>query len=616
MDDMHHTTSTVQNSQREPSIDEAQSLLREANGELFDALCQGESLELARKAVYAALESAESLTFLADRELHPLEVAIVRECVRNLRRIIAPINEKRTMTSALQGLRAIALGEPSGVTNAFLMELVALFTGVAGNSGIYRDDRPVRADEAPDFILKEGREAAKLRTIELDRLGEDLNVYGKRYPSGLEPEVVERRRENRDRILEYFGASKQDWHDAQWHLDHVITTPEVLFALIEVPEASQQAMRIATKNKLPVGMTPYYVSLMERRPGSTLDDAVRSLVIPPPEYVDALAAERSERKQDFDFMGEQDTSPIDLITRRYPKICILKPYNTCAQICVYCQRNWEIDQCLDPNAKAADEAIDRAIEWIGQHPQIDDVLITGGDPAVMSDDEIDQILSKVASMDQVYRIRLGTRTPVVLPFRWTEALADTLAKYHEPGRREVAVVTHFEHSYEITPEARDAVQLIKRRSMGVYNQQVFTIYNSRRFETAKLRRDLRLIGVDPYYTFNMKGKQETERYMVPIARILQERKEEARLLPGLDRTDEPVFNVPRLGKHHLRAVNDRQLIMIKPSGERVYQFLPWEKNIAAVPTYNYVDVPVLSYLERLEARGESPEEYKTIWYYY
>ena len=114
-------------------------------------------------------------------------------------------------------------------------------------------------------------------------------------------------------------------------------------------------------------------------------------------------------------------------------------------------------------------------------------------------------------------------------------------------------MTHYEHSYEITPESMEAVQKIKTLGIGVYNQQVYTVYNSRRFETAKLRRDLRLIGVDPYYTFNLKGKEETRRFMVPIARIMQERKEEARLLPGLDRTDEPVFNVPRLGKNHLRA---------------------------------------------------------------
>ncbi len=152
--------------------------------------------------------------------------------------------------------------------------------------------------------------------------------------------------------------------------------------------------------------------------------------------------------------------------------------------------------------------------------------------------------------------------------------------------------------------------------MSVYNQQVFTVENSRRFETAKLRTDLRAIGVDPYYTFNMKGKDETRRYMVPIARLLQERKEEARLLPGLDRTDEPVFNVPRLGKNHLRAGQDRRLVMIQPDGARVYEMHPWEKNIAPMAPYNYIDVPIYEYLEEMAARGEHIRDYRTIWYYY
>jgi lysine 2,3-aminomutase len=162
----------------------------------------------------------------------------------------------------------------------------------------------------------------------------------------------------------------------------------------------------------------------------------------------------------------------------------------------------------------------------------------------------------------------------------------------------------------------EAVGKIRRAGMSVYNQQVFTIENSRRFETAKLRLDLKSIGVDPYYTFNMKGKEETSRYMVPIARILQERTEEARLLPGLDRTDHPVFNVPRIGKNHLRAWQDHRLVMIRPDGSRVYEFHPWEKNIAAVPPYYYVDTPIQSYLDELAARGEDIDDYRTIWYYY
>ena len=203
-----------------------------------------------------------------------------------------------------------------------------------------------------------------------------------------------------------------------------------------------------------------------------------------------------------------------------------------------------------------------------------------------------------------------------MPMRWTDELLEMLSEFHKPPRLEIAIVTHFEHSYEITPEAMKAVQKMRKAGMSVYNQEVFTGENSRLFETAKLRRDLKSIGVESYYTFNMKGKEETRRYMVLIARILQELKEESRLLPGLDRTDEPVFNIPRLGKNHLRAGQDRRLVMILPNGSRVYEFHPWEKNITPVPPFNYVDVPSYDYLEELAIRGENIRDYRTIWYYY
>jgi lysine 2,3-aminomutase len=198
----------------------------------------------------------------------------------------------------------------------------------------------------------------------------------------------------------------------------------------------------------------------------------------------------------------------------------------------------------------------------------------------------------------------------------TDELVQGIACYHEPGRREIALITHFEHAYEITPEAQTAVQKFRKAGMAVYNQAVFTVENSRRFELAALRRYLRLIGVDSYYTFNTKGKQETKEYRVPMARLQQEVKEEARLLPGLWRTDEPVYNVPGLGKNYIRAAQHHTLLTVQPNGSRVYEFHPWEKNLSLAQTYIDVDVPILNYLRTMEKRGEDIDTYKSIWYYY
>ena len=132
----------------------------------------------------------------------------------------------------------------------------------------------------------------------------------------------------------------------------------------------------------------------------------------------------------------------------------------------------------------------------------------------------------------------------------------------------------------------------------------------------KLRLELRHIGIDPYYTFNAQGKRETRDYRVPIARLQQERKEEARLLSGMIRTDVPVYNVPRLGKNNILAWQHHRLIMVLPNGRRVYEFHPWEKKISPVDTYLHTDVSIYEYLQRLEDSGEDLRDYETIWYYF
>jgi lysine 2,3-aminomutase len=595
------------------------SALWEANPRLYEVLQQAPDLEEAREGVYRYLDRFERWVFDLDNPLHVLENAIVRDAVRVMRSIIGPINEQRTGVSALEVLWRLAQERrhelTAEVSAGFLMEWIHLTRAIHGKSGIYGSEDGI-ARSVPLVLRLEGREAAQQRSAQLDEMAVRIATWLARYPSGLEPATIARRADNRRRILAAFGASESDWSDPSWQLRHVIKKPDKLFEIIEVSPERRQAMRRAVEAKLPFGITPYYLSLMDQDRTLGADHAIRAQVIPPPDYVEAMVAGRQDPETVFDFMGEHDTSPVDLVTRRYPGICILKPFNTCAQICVYCQRNWEIDECLAPRAAASKRDLERALEWIAAHPALGEVLITGGDPVVLRNEQLDWILTRLAKIDHVYRIRIGTRTPVVLPMRWTDELADLLARFHEPGRREVAVVTHFVHPYEITPEAMQAVQKIRQRGMGVYNQQVFTVENSRRFESAKLRKDLRSIGVDPYYTFNMKGKEETRRLMVPIARILQEVKEEARLLPGLDRTDEPVFNVPRLGKNHLRSFQDHRLVMIKPDGSRVYEFHPWEKNIVPMPPYHYSDVPIYEYLEEMASRGEDIRDYRTIWYYY
>ncbi len=593
--------------------------LWKAAPEVHHILKSSESMDEAREGLYCWLGEIERRLYDRQSPLIPLEKLTIRDCTRIVRNILAPLSEERAEFSALSALWTIARSEtdeiPEEVESGFIIEFIFLFLGVSGQAGIYLD-YPAEIPSDIDFLSMEGRAAARKRTDLLDEMAATMKRYLDRYPSGLNSVVKERRLKNQQRIMDQLGATEEDWADHRWQLQHVFKSLDGLNELIELSDDEQASIRLATDNQIPFGITPYYLSLMDRERDLGYDEAVRAMVIPPLEYTSHMVAHRGDKTMTYDFMGEHDSSPVDLITRRYPCIAILKPFNTCSQICVYCQRNWEIDECMAPHARSSDADMDRALAWLRGHPAIGEVLVTGGDPMVMADASIKRLLDRLAAIPHIYRIRIGTRTPVVLPQRWSYGLADLLGQYHEPGRREIAVVTHFTHPYEVTPEAMAAVGRIRRRGMGVYNQQVFSQFNSRRFETSKLRKCLRLIGVDPYYNFNMKGKQETKRYMVPIARILQETKEEARLMPGLDRTEEPVFNVPRLGKNHLRAWQDRRLIMILPDGRRIYEFHPWEKNIAPIPPFYYTDVSIFEYIQSLARRREEIWDYHTIWYYW
>jgi len=317
--------------------------LWDSNPDIYEILKSSNDLESARDALYNYLEKAERKVFSLENDLHILEKSTVRECIRVLRSIIGPINEFRTEFSALDSLWKLAQNKrdelKDKISVGFILEFINLFRGVTGKSNIYLENAQVKKG-IPDFLKLKGREAAIVRMEILDDLGSSVHKYFKKYPSGLEDEVIAWRKENKARILRYFKADENNWNDYQWHLRNVIRDAKPLVELIELTTEQKDAVDNAVKNKIAFGITPYYLSLMDRKLSIGYDHAVRAQVIPPKEYVDKMIEHKGDRSVTFDFMGEHDTSPIELITRRYPLISIIKPFNTCAQICVYCQRNW------------------------------------------------------------------------------------------------------------------------------------------------------------------------------------------------------------------------------------------------------------------------------------
>lgn len=580
--------------------------------ELRDIMLSQESLENKKKAIRKFLSQMLIATFEDDPKIPPLEWILVTSAIRVFKNLISERSERLSGFSFL-GYMDDILHRPEMVdkkpAKGFFAEVDALIKAVVGKAGIYMD-------KPPRFLKYEGEKAAKMRSIELSGMAAKAQEFMARYPYGLDKGVIRRRSGNKQRILKHFNATELEWEDWKWHVKNIIRDEKTLGALVNLTDEEYLAVKRARMHKIPFGITPYYMSLMDHKAGRENDYAVRAQVIPPLNYIEKMIEGKKRAEASMDFMLERDTSPIEGITRRYPMIVILKPILTCPQICVYCQRNWEIEDVYSRSAVLAPKKLEKAIQWIADTPEIKEVLVTGGDPFLFSNARIENLLFRLSRINHIERIRIGTRTPVTLPQRITDALARDVGHFHKPGKLEISIITHFEHSYEITPQSMEAVQKFRRYGISVKNQMVFTTFNSRKFEASFLRHKLALTGVTPYYTFNTKGKEETRDYRVPIARLVQERGEEARLMPGTVRTDSVVFNVPRLGKNDILASQHHNVISILPNGRRVYEFHPWEKKLSLVDTYVYTDVSIYDYLQKLKAWGENLQDYKTIWYYY
>jgi lysine 2,3-aminomutase len=572
-----------------------------------------DSLQIKRKKLRNLLNTMLINTYDDNPDLPPLAWMLSRDAILVFRNITSRRSAKVAGFSFLAYLNdLIHDSEKSSKTppsQDFFAELRHLIHGISGQADVYPKNPPA-------FSKHQGEKAAKLRSIDLSRMARNVEKFSDRYSRGLDDSAKRRRYNNKLRILRHFKVTGFEWSNWRWHMRHIIRDAKTLKKLIKLTDEEYEAVKLAQKYKIPFGITPYYLSLMDYEPGQGRDEAIRAQVIPSLNYIQKMKECKANDESSMDFMLERDTSPVEGITRRYPQIVILKPVLTCPQICVYCQRNWEIEDVYSQAAILPKQKLEKAIEWIAQTPEINEVLITGGDPFILSNDRIESLLYKLSRIKHIQRIRIGTRTPVTLPQRITDSLVRDINHFHIPGKREILIVTHVEHPYEITHNSMEAVQRFRQYGIEVYNQMVYTFFNSRKFEAASLRHQLRLIGVTPYYTFATKGKEETDDFRVPIPRMLQEQKEEARLMPGTVRTDEIVFNVPKLGKNYLRAIQNHDVISILPDGRRVYEFHPWEKKLAFADTYVYTDVSIYKYLQRLKAIGENISDYKSIWYYY
>lgn len=581
-------------------IDRIIELIKKENPGFHKIFLNSTDDEKLREDLYRYIYSFE-VHCLQSSYLNTVQRHYTQQAIRVLRNIFSLRHESITHFSALSSLKNCFNNQDhTELSMGFAYELLFLLRALKGTTGIEK-------------VVEEKPMAKTPEWSRLDVISKEVKDWMKRYQSGIDELVIKQRTRNQKMLKEYFGVTDNQWNNWEWQRENLIKDADVLAKFIALTDDEKSAIELANSNNIPFGITPYYLSLLDfSHNEEQFDYGVRTAAIPQMNCIKHAIELKKHSLQDSN--RGRKLPPEIFITRGYPMIAIFKPmYTNSRFFCLYGEKNWEINYALSRKNTFQIDKIERAIRWFEKHTEVNEVLIAG-DILVFEDSAIEEILSRLADIPHIERIRVSTRIPIILPLRITDSLIHLLTSYQITGRREISLMTHFEHSNEVSLEAMKGIQKLRKAGIHVYNQSVYTIENARRFEMAALRKQLRLIGVDPYYSFNAKKDIAEER--VPIARMIQEQNEESRLAPGIDRADEAVFSIPGVGKNYLRAFQEHELIMILKDGSRVYEFYPSDVYLLSKKPFIYRDVPIYTFLNQLALKGENLRNYQSIWYYY
>ncbi len=344
--------------------------------------------------------------------------------------------------------------------------------------------------------MEDKRKTALKRADELKGTIKDYQSSQENIPTGFTrwPEI----KKSEERIKAFLKATDQDWNNWRWQLRNRISTTKVLKEFLDLsPQEIDEIDQTGSRYRW--ALSPYYLSLIDPdNPG----DPIRRLSVPTiHEYTDTCG--------ETDPMDEEHTSPATAITRRYPDRLIINVTNQCAMYCRHCQRRRNIGEA---DLSVPRERIEEALEYIRQNKEIRDVLLTGGDGFMLTNEDIAWLLDELDAIPHVEIKRFGTRTPVTLPYRIDDELCEILSS-HMP----VYVNTHFNHPQEITPAAREACMKLARSGVALGNQAVLLKgVNNDPFVMRKLNQELLKIMVRPYYIFHAKTVKGTSHFRTRI----------------------------------------------------------------------------------------------------
>ncbi len=479
------------------------------------------------------------------------------------------------------------------------------------------------------------------------------------------------------------------WDDWKFHLRFAVRNPDDLNELLgySLDPDIIKILKDAEKKGIPFFVNPYYLALIQVRApyfaiGSDLP--IRDYVLYSKQLIEEFGHIVAWEKEDKVEEGKPNAAgwilPGDRnVHRRYPEVAILIPDSVgraCGGLCSSCQRmydfqrghlNFDLEK-LKPVIKWKDKQR-IFMEYFRYDSQLRDILITGGDSLMSSDKFLKELFEAVYKMAlnkiadnkkrkngekyaEILRVRLGTRLPAYLPQRITPELCEILSGFREKakkiGIKQFIIQTHFESPLEITKETERAIKMILGSGWTVTNQHVYITSSSRRGHNAKLRKTLNDIGILCYYSFSVKGYMENYHNFTPIARSVQEQREEKYIgkidkasqlkvmnFPQKSRkikenieeirkqkkipflaSDRSVLNLPGVGK----SLNFR-VIGITRYGRRILEF-DHDRTRSHSPVVDEMEKVVIiesktisAYLRQLIDMGENIEEYEDLYCY-
>jgi lysine 2,3-aminomutase len=300
-------------------------------------------------------------------------------------------------------------------------------------------------------------------------------------------------------------ATAAEWNDWHWQLQQRYRDLPGLARILELTlDETTTITRIG--GRLPVGITPYYAALMR---ADDPNDPIRRTMVP---VGDELVRGPGEAD---DPLGEEHDTAVPGLVHRYPDRVLFLVTNFCATYCRYCTRARLVGHTGEYHFNKAQ--YERAIEYVAAHPEIRDVLLSGGDPLTMSDDRLGWILERLRAIPHVEFIRIGTKVPLVLPQRVTRALCRTLRRFHP-----LWMSIHAMHPEELTPESAQACERLADAGIPLGSQTVLTKGVNDDVETMRaLVHGLLKMRVRPYYLYQCDPITGSAHLRTPIEKGLE-----------------------------------------------------------------------------------------------